>query len=213
MNISNERLSIGLDLDLTLVDTREATAYAVREVNRELSAAVDVEEFVRRLGPPIKAELECWIDKSDIDLAVACFRKAFTSETGLAKLSPAPGAVELLAWMDKESHAAVVITSRLQSVASKILGQCGMDPSALYGGLTGIEKASAMTHEGISFYVGDHPLDMEGARAAGVHGIGITSGSHTGSELREAGAEAVFPSLMALQLRLESGAVGGKGDA
>jgi phosphoglycolate phosphatase len=66
------------------------------------------------------------------------------------------------------------------------------------------KKAVAMEQEGIALYVGDHPLDMAGAKAAGVHAVGVTTGSHTASQLYEAGAVAVYPSLTDLRLKLES---------
>jgi phosphoglycolate phosphatase len=54
MTKHSEGISIGLDLDLTLVDTRQATAFAMGEVNRQLSTAIDIGEFVSRLGPDQK---------------------------------------------------------------------------------------------------------------------------------------------------------------
>jgi phosphoglycolate phosphatase len=200
----DKAVSIGLDLDLTLVDTRDATAFALEEVNRELSADIDIAEFIHRLGPPIRSELKRWIDEQNIECAVQCFRSAFTSDTGLEKLSPAPGAMELLEWMNQESYRSIIITSRMQSIAAEILQRCGMSPSVIYGNVTGQEKAVAMRQEGVALYVGDHPLDMEGAVAASVQGIGVTTGSHSASQLYEAGAQAVFSSLTELRLQLKA---------
>ncbi|WP_026595777.1 HAD-IA family hydrolase [Methyloferula stellata] len=59
---------------------------------------------------------------------------------------------------------------------------------------TGIDPAS-------TFMIGDTTYDMEMARAAGVHGLGVAWGYHAHDQLREAGAEAIardFTELLAL---------------
>lgn len=56
--------------------------------------------------------------------------------------------------------------------------------------------------------VGDHAMDMETARAAGLMGIGVLTGSADGDDLRAAGAEAVFadvPTLAAAVLAQRGG--------
>lgn len=198
------KLCIGIDLDLTLVDTRRTTASALVEVNKALSVAIDVDEFVRRLGPPMHDELLRWMAPDQVEEAIDLFMSAFTSDRGLQYLSPLAGARELLAWMNQWSYRSVVITSRWPSVASKILRHCGLELTAMHGGLTGVGKAPAMKSERISMYVGDHPLDMEGAAAAGVPAIGVASGSHSQEELAEAGAFATFPSLNEFRIWLEN---------
>lgn len=65
----------------------------------------------------------------------------------------------------------------------------------VHGGLTGIEKGPALRASRAIAYVGDHVLDMEGASAAGVIGVGVTSGSHGAHELVAAGAKVVLSSL------------------
>lgn len=70
---------IGFDLDLMLIDTREATAHALRTVNKELGERIDVDAFVSRLGPPIRGELRQWVPEARLDAAIAAFRATFTS--------------------------------------------------------------------------------------------------------------------------------------
>src|SRR5689334_19533613 len=44
-----------------------------------------------------------------------------------------------------------------------------------------------LTHH-VDMYIGDHPLDIEGAHAAGIPGIGVSTGAHTQTQLLAAGA-------------------------
>ncbi len=192
-----EPLVVGLDLDLTLIDTRAATAHALRAVNRTLHEDIDVDAFVARLGPPIRDELLRWIPRDRVDAAVTTFRRSFTS-SGLDHLIANPGAMDLLASCATRNRPSVVITSRRPEVAAAALEATGLRPDVVVGGVTGAEKAPAMRKHGLSVYVGDHPLDMLGAAAAGVPGVGVLTGSHGEQELRDAGAALVVPTLQDL---------------
>jgi phosphoglycolate phosphatase len=50
--------------------------------------------------------------------------------------------------------------------------------------------------------VGDTPLDIEAALAAGARAVGVASGSFTQADLRAAGAHAVLPGLANLPAAL-----------
>ena len=56
------------------------------------------------------------------------------------------------------------------------------------------------------WYVGDSTFDMQAAVSAGMHPIGVTTGSADAGALREAGAEEVIPSLLDLEQRISSSA-------
>jgi beta-phosphoglucomutase-like phosphatase (HAD superfamily) len=56
------------------------------------------------------------------------------------------------------------------------------------------------------WYVGDSTFDMQAAVSAGMHPIGVTTGSADADALREAGAEEVIPSLLDLEQRISSSA-------
>ncbi len=185
---------IGFDLDLTLIDTREATAHALRTVNKELGERIDVDAFVSRLGPPIRGELRQWVPEARLDAAVAAFRATFTG-TGLRYLRPCPGATDILQALSRAGGRSIVITSRRPFVARAALEATGLRAAMLVGGLTGIEKAPAMIGNGVAAYVGDHALDMLGAAAAGIPGIGVLTGAHDEAELRTAGACLVVSTL------------------
>ena len=59
--------------------------------------------------------------------------------------------------------------------------------------------------------VGDHPTDLEAARAAGCLAVGVTSGRTPAAELEAAGAELVLPDASALAAVLEGMGAGASG--
>jgi phosphoglycolate phosphatase len=188
---------VGFDLDLTLADTREATATAVRSVNRVLGVNIDVQGFVARIGGPLRQEFASAVPEPQLDEAIAQFRSAFLSE-GLGELRPLPGARELLAVVASEGWRSGVITSRLPHIAQAILSSCELKPDFVVGGLTGREKAAAIIEHGVGCYVGDHVLDMAGALEADVFAVGVLTGTHGEDELRQAGAALVVDGLGSL---------------
>jgi phosphoglycolate phosphatase len=180
-------MTLGADLDLTLIDTREATALALTDVNTTCGESIDVEEFLSRLGLPIRDELARWIAPERIPAAVQAFRAAFLNE-GLARLQPLPGAAELAAALQAGWGQLVVITSRITPIARACLEAVNLTAAVVVRGVTGLQKAEPMVAHEVHLYVGDHPLDMKGARAAGVPGIGVSTGAHTQAQLLAAGA-------------------------
>ncbi|MFE9813330.1 HAD family hydrolase [Streptomyces sp. NPDC005548] len=186
--------AIGADLDLTLIDTRAATAHALHAVNDRCGEAIDVAAFVARLGPPIRQELARWVPADRIPRAVEVFRECFVEE-GIDHLEPLPGALDLVAAVAARGRPFVVITSRVPRVAQAALTTCGIKASAVVGGVTGVDKAPAISSHQVTVYFGDHELDMEAARHADVPGIGVTTGSHTAEELLRAGAAWVVDDL------------------
>jgi phosphoglycolate phosphatase len=128
---------------------------------------------------------------------VARFRSAFTGE-GLRYLEPTEGAREALEAIDGRGGRTVVITSRRTEIAVAALQAVGLDATTVVGGRTGEGKAPPMREHGIACYVGDHPLDMAGALAAGVPGVAVLTGNHDDAHLRAAGATLVVPCLAEL---------------
>lgn len=180
-------MTLGADLDLTLIDTREATALALKYVNTVCGESIDVEEFLSRLGLPIRDELARWIRPERIPKAVSAFRAAFLDD-GLSRLLPLPGAADVAASLQAGGGRLVVITSRIPPIALACLQAVNLPAAAVVGGVTGLQKARPMAAHQIEIYIGDHVMDMQGADAAGVPGIGVSTGAHTEAQLLAAGA-------------------------
>ena len=105
------------------------------------------------------------------------FRASFRGDC-LAQLRLLPGALELAATLLELDGRLVVITSRIPEIAQACLAATQLPADVVVGGLSGRDKGPAMISHGVEVYVGDHPLDMAGAVAAGVRGIGVTTGGH-----------------------------------
>jgi phosphoglycolate phosphatase len=194
-------MTLGADLDLTLIDTRDATALALKHVNNTCGESIDIEEFLSRLGLPIRDELAHWITPERIPEAVKVFRAAFLDE-GLSRLRPLPGAADVAAGLQAGGGRLVVITSRIRPIARACLRAVNLPAAAVVGDVTGVQKAQPMVEQQIKIYVGDHVMDMQGATAAGIPGIGVSTGAHTKAQLLAAGATWVSDGLAQIAARL-----------
>jgi phosphoglycolate phosphatase-like HAD superfamily hydrolase len=188
---------VGFDLDLTLLDMRSATALALTSMNRTLSTNVDVPSVIHDLGAPFRTQLGRWIEEDSLDVALRTFAAAFLSE-GMPLVKPLPGAREILEAVRRRGGRSVVITGRRTRIAKACLRHCDLTVDTVVGGLVGEAKSPAMREHRVDVYVGDHRVDMQGAREAGVTGVGVLGGTHTAAELTKAGATAVLNSLSEL---------------
>ena len=188
---------LGFDLDLTLIDTRDAVRVTLEVINNSFDDCVDIEVLVGRLGPPLRSELALYIPEEDLDEALAVYREAFLAE-GVSHLKPLPGAQALFAHGRQSGAFLAVVTARFPSQANPCLDVCELRPDHLIGNVVGAEKAPGIRELELEVFVGDHPFDMEAAQVAGVPGIGVTTGHHNAEELSEAGAHIVVDSLVEL---------------
>jgi phosphoglycolate phosphatase len=209
--VLSTRPTVGFDLDLTLLDMRAATAYALDRMNQQLGEDVDVDAVVAELGIPFRGQLGRWIPYDRLDVAVTAFGRALL-DGGLGLVRPMPGAARVLRAVRARGGQLVVITGRHPKIALACLRHCGLDTltDAVTGKVVGLDKAPPMRYYAVEAFVGDHVLDMAGAVAAGAAGIGVLTGSHTERELSGRGASAVVANLHELsewlgRMRVERG--------
>lgn len=183
---------VGFDLDMTLADLRPGTAAALHVMNRKLGARVDVEAVVGDLGRPFREQLLEWIEPDRLEKAVRVFGLAFL-KNGVGQTTALPGAREALDAVRRSGRTPVVVTGRSTLTARACLRSCGLwqDGADLAGSVTGAAKAPELSARAVEAFIGDHVLDMAGAMAAGVPGVGVLTGSCSEAELRAAGATAV----------------------
>jgi phosphoglycolate phosphatase len=196
--------ALGFDLDLTLIDMRAATVHALKQVNERLPARIDIDAVIADLGQPFREQLAQWVEPPRMARALRLFSGAFISG-GLDLLVPMPGAAGALDALAGCGGRAIVVTGRRGSTARACLLRCGMTVDAVAGKVTGTGKAPAMRRYRLDAFFGDHPLDMAGAQAAGIPGIGVLNGLRSADELLAAGAMAVIPTLEDLTGRLAGG--------
>jgi uncharacterized protein len=187
-------LLVGFDLDLTLLDTRPGIAATWRRLAADLDLDLDIAAVLGRVGIPLAEELAHWLPAEQVPAAVEAYRTLYR-EYGVPGCTPMPGAASALAAVEKLGGRAVVVTAKRADLAWQCLEHAGLTaglrPEDVTGELAGADKAAALG--GATIFVGDHPLDIEGARAAGARAVAVTSGASTTADL--AAADVVFPDL------------------
>jgi len=185
---------VGFDLDMTLIDSQRAILASFAGVAADTGVKIDPEGVLSRLGIKLQAELAYWFPPSEIDAAVQLYRAHYLRLIGPCTTS-LPGAAEALAAVRSSGARAVVITAKAELPARLSLDTVGLRADEIVADAHGPEKAAVLTLIGAAAYVGDTPADMAAAVTAGVHPVGVATGSFSEAELRAAGAADVLFSL------------------
>jgi uncharacterized protein len=168
-------LTVGFDLDMTLVDTRAGLHAVMTRLSEELGVPIDAGLMVTRLGPPIEQELAYWLPAGEVAGAASRFRELM-AEFGAARCEALPGARAAVDVVRTSGGVVVVVTAKNEALARITLAAAGLEVDAVVGSLHGAGKASALRAHGATVYVGDHPLDVLGARAASALCVGVRTG-------------------------------------
>jgi phosphoglycolate phosphatase len=193
---SHAPLTVGFDLDMTLIDSRPGIAATYRAVVARTGVYIDVDAVVSRLGPPLAHEMANWFPPERVDEAVALYRSIYPSDA-IEPTLPLPGAAEALAAVRASGGRVIVVTAKRADLARLHLDHLRLTADVLVGDAWADGKAAALREYGASVYVGDHAADMAAARAAGVVGVGVTTGPCDADALRSAGAATALPDLRA----------------
>jgi HAD superfamily hydrolase (TIGR01509 family) len=216
-------VAVILDVDGTLVDSAYHHALAWYRAFRSEGIILPVWRIHRHIGMggdqliPAVASEEVAVDRGD------ALRRAENAAYGalIDEVEPLEGANELLFDLKRRGHAVVLSSSAKQEELDHYLDLLGArdvvdawtssadvdrtkpEPDLLH---VALDRAGG----GTAVMVGDSIWDCEAAKRAGVPSIGVLTGGFCGSELREAGARAVFESLPALRRGLD-GVLAGPG--
>jgi uncharacterized protein len=87
------------------------------------------------------------------------------------------------------------VTAKAGAHAQRHVDHARIPVDIVVGGLWGSGNGEALLADGAQVYVGDHVLDIAGARAAGAVAVAVASGPCSVAELAEAGADVVLGSL------------------
>ncbi|MER7758793.1 HAD family hydrolase [Streptomyces sp. NPDC097619] len=190
-------LTVGFDLDMTLIDSRPGIRAAYLELSAQTGTYIDADAAVTRLGPPLDEELAHWFPEERIPEMADRYRALYP--THAIDPTPAmPGAREAIEAVRALGGSAIVVTAKHEPNARLHLDHLGLRPDVLVGWLWAEAKADALRAHGASVYVGDHVGDVRGARKAGALSVGVPTGPCSEEELRAAGADVVLPDLRAL---------------
>jgi phosphoglycolate phosphatase len=186
----NTPLTVGFDLDLTLVDSHERIISAYIRALSDLGVQVSSEQLAPHLGMPLVMTAAAVGAAVDADALVLLYRHYY-DEAEAPKTLPMPGAAEALAAVRAAGGRTVVVSAKFTPAVHQALAEAGLTElvDVVYGELFAIDKATALIAEAASIYVGDHPGDMAAARSAGAYAVGVTTGANDTAALVEAGAD------------------------
>jgi phosphoglycolate phosphatase len=185
---------VGFDLDMTLIDSRQAILTSFGEVARETGTAIDLAAVDRRLGIKLDDELAFWFPAGQVAEAAECYRRHYVRLAGqLTTLLP--GAQESLAAVRAAGERVIIITAKHPISVAPSLRAVGISGDELFTLVHGPEKAAVLRSLKAAVYVGDTPPDMAAAVQAGARAVGVATGSFTAHDLTAAGAEVVLDSL------------------
>ncbi|MEV6971914.1 HAD family hydrolase [Kitasatospora sp. NPDC093806] len=209
---SDAPLTVGFDLDMTLLDTRPGIRATYLALSAETGVHVDADLVVTRLGPPLLDELRNWFPEQGLD-AVADRYRTLYREYAFAPTVALPGAHAALDAVRAHGGRVAVITGKYEPNALLHLEHAGMRADAVVGDLWAETKGEALREHGATVYVGDHLGDIRGARYAGAVAVGVTTGPYGAEDLLAAGADVVLPDLTGFPAWLAGhlGAAGAEG--
>lgn len=195
-------LTVGFDLDMTLLDSRPGIAAAYRALTAQTGVYVDADAAVSRLGPPLRTEISRWFAADEVESAVQTYRGLYPAYA-ITPSVPLPGAADAIEAVRARGGRVVVVTSKLGRLARLHLDHVGMVVDEVAGDLFAEEKAAALGTHGATLYVGDHIADMVAARSAGIPGVAVATGPCSADELRAAGAHLVLADLTGFPAALD----------
>ena len=199
---STPTLTVGFDLDMTLIDSRPGIKAAYEELSARTGTPIDAELAITRLGPPLEQELAHWFPDERIGEMGDLYRGLYP-EFAIAPTLAMRGAREAIAAVQRAGGRAIVVTAKHEPNAELHLSHLGIEADAVIGWLWAEAKAEALREYGASVYVGDHTGDVRGARTAEALSVAVATGPCAAEELREAGADVVLDDLTAFPAWLE----------
>lgn len=187
-------LTVGFDLDMTLVDSRPGIEATFRELSARTGVPIDARLAVSRLGPPLEWEISHWYPAEQVPAAASRYRSLYPSHA--ITPSPAlPGAAEAFQAVRAAGGRIVVVTAKMTELARLHLDHLHLTADEVHGWAWADGKATVLRTTGASVFVGDHVADMAAARTAGVSAVGVRTGPCSAAELIEAGAHVVLDDL------------------
>ncbi|MFJ9406408.1 HAD family hydrolase [Streptomyces sp. NPDC101393] len=187
-------LTVGFDLDMTLIDSRPGIKAAYQALTARTGTYVDADAAVTRLGPPLEQEIRRWFPEERVAEISEVYRELYP-EHAIAGTLAMPGAREAIAAVHAAGGRAIVVTAKYEPNAKLHLTHLGIEADAVIGSLWAEAKADALREHGARIYVGDHTGDVRGAHTAGALSVAVATGPCAAGELREAGAEVLLDDL------------------
>jgi HAD superfamily hydrolase (TIGR01509 family) len=205
-----------LDVDGTLVDSAYHHALAWYRAFRSEGIIIPVSRIHRHIGMGGDQLVPAVASEELADTRGDAVRRAegVAYAALIDEVEPLEGANELLRDLKRRGHAVVLSSSAKQEELDHYLDL--LDARDVVDAWTSsadvdrtkpapdlVQVALDRAGAGAAVMIGDSVWDCEAARRAGIPSIGLLTGGFCGSELREAGARAVFESLPALRREID----------
>ena len=199
----SDRLVVGFDLDMTLIDTVPGFAATLDVLGAELGVQFATAEMTAQLGPPLELLLEPYLPADRIGPTVDRFREIYPDHAVVS--TPAfPGTADALAAVRRHGGRIVLVTGKHTPNARLHVDHLGLDVDVVEGRVWGAGKGEVLSRHEATLYVGDHVHDVEGARAAGILSVSVLTGGCTREELEAAGTDVVLDDLTAFPAWLDA---------
>jgi len=191
-----ETLTVGFDLDLTLVDSHDRIINAFIRALRDLGVEVSSDDLIPHMGIPLTHTAAAVAPAVEADALVLRYRHYY-DEPEAPRTEPMGGAADALRCVRDAGGRTIVVSAKFTPAVHHALDEAGLTDlvDVVYGELFAQDKATALIAEGASIYVGDHPGDMLAAHAAGAYAVGVTTGANDQAALVAAGADVTVPDL------------------
>jgi len=200
--VRDEQLTVGFDLDLTLVDSADGIVATYVAAARSVGREVDPNAVRATIGIPLEESCRLLLPGVDEE-AVIAYRQLYP-RLGVRATRLLPGARAAVDAVRERGGRAAVVTAKIESAARLLLDHVGLEVDIIAADRYAEAKGAALVELDAWALVGDHPGDMVGAGTAGALAVGVTTGSHGEAALRAAGADVVFASLLAFPGWLEA---------
>ncbi|MFF2084095.1 HAD family hydrolase [Nocardia sp. NPDC058176] len=189
-------ITVGFDLDMTLIDSRPGVAVAIDTLAAEFDLPMVGAHFAEHLGPPLATLLgDAGAPDDLIPHLVTRYRELYPDV--ITRIPALPGAHDALAAVRAGGGRTLVVTGKFEPHARLHVDHLGWQVDHLAGDLWSTGKADVLRAQSARVFVGDHAGDMRGAKAAGVLAVGVTTGPYDADGLRAAGADIVLDDLTA----------------
>ena len=188
-------LTVGFDLDMTLVDSRPGIRAGMAALTQETGVPIDVEVVIDRLGPKLEWELAHWFPEEQVAHACKRYRAYYWEHCVGAGTLLLPGARVAIDAVRERDGRVLVVTAKSESLAHRCIKAVGLEVDVVVGHVYGDEKSDALREHGATIYVGDTVTDVQSALGAPATAVGVTTGPDDAAALLAAGAHAVLDSL------------------
>lgn len=171
-----QMISIGFDLDMTLIDSSRSIKNSLIKVLFDEDIEFQSDLIDKSIGLPVKELLKKWVGDSHAR-AYNNYKETYQT-LGYKSSECLPGAVELLNQLFNQGYNVYIITAKNHKSAKIQLDYFNFKYTDIFGEVFGLEKSKVMKQTNCVEYVGDHIEDFKAASECGINFLGVSSNPH-----------------------------------